>query len=164
MVTKEVLVTLLIKSTIVTTATSVTSLRGAISFRTDPEKTLLMLARTSPPGAVCRIISYLEKRYTICDSRATSCQIKVCLVQFAILKFCLGKNVTKLLKWWKQVSKNGQWEGHRCLSNLWSSKAMWPTLKIPKARDALQPTKQRKRGSSEESCRLKQKNNYIWSC
>jgi hypothetical protein len=94
MVIERVLVTLLIKSIIVTTATSVTNLRGAISFRTDPEKTLLMLARTSPPGAVSRVISYLEKRYTICDSRAVSCQVKVCLVQFAILKFCLGKNFT----------------------------------------------------------------------
>jgi len=60
-----------------------------------------MLARTSPPGAVSRVISYLEKRYTICDSRAVSCQVKVCHVQFAILKFCLGKNVTEAFEMMK---------------------------------------------------------------
>jgi len=60
-----------------------------------------MLARTSPPGAVSRVILYLEKRYTICDSRAVSCQIKVCFVQFAILEFCLWKNVTEAFEMMK---------------------------------------------------------------
>jgi hypothetical protein len=95
MVTKGVLATLLIKSIIVTPATSVTNLRGVISFRTDPEKKLLMLARTSTPAAVSWVIFYLEKRWTICDSRVVSCQLKVCLVKFAILKFYLGENVTE---------------------------------------------------------------------
>jgi len=54
-----------------------------------------MLSQTSPPATVPRVILYLEKRCTICDSRAVSCQLKVGLVQFAILKFCLGKNVTQ---------------------------------------------------------------------
>jgi hypothetical protein len=49
-VTTGVLVTLLIKLTIVTTVTSVTNLRGAISFRTNTEKTLLSLAGTSTAG------------------------------------------------------------------------------------------------------------------
>jgi hypothetical protein len=100
MVTKGVLVTVLINSITVTTATPVTKLRGA-SFRTDPEKTLLMFARTSPPSVVSRVISYLEKRYTICDGTAVSCQVKVCLAQFAILNFCLGKTVTEAFEMMK---------------------------------------------------------------